>query len=71
MKSITRRLRVLRAERGLSQRETALQSGVQFARYQRIEAGYQMPSAADVIALAKVFQLAPGQVLEDLMEVHS
>lgn len=71
MKAVTRRLRVLRVERGLSQRETAVRAGLPEGRYQRIEAGYVTPSNDDLAALAKVFRLEPDQVLSDRSAVAS
>lgn len=52
---VNTRLRVLRAERGLSQLETATLSGISMNRYWRIENGYAQATTDEQDALAKVF----------------
>lgn len=57
------RLRVLRAERRLSQRDTAVKARMQsFDRYWRIEAGYAVPTEDEQAALAKVFRVPVDEV---------
>lgn len=48
------RLRVLRAEKGLSQLDTAIATEIKQYRYWRIENGYEIPSDDERAALAKV-----------------
>lgn len=49
---INTRLRVLRAERGLSQMETAAKAGLALNRYWRIENGYAEATESERQALA-------------------
>lgn len=48
------RLKVLRAERGVSQRAVASSAGIQFDRYWRIENGYAPAAAEEQAELARV-----------------
>lgn len=52
------RLRVLRAERHLSQMDTATAAGISHNRYWRIENGYAAPTTEERQALAAVFAVA-------------
>ncbi len=52
---VNTRLRVLRAERGLSQMDTAIKAGLALNRYWRIENGYSEATAEEKAALAKAF----------------
>ena len=52
------RLRVLRAEKGLSQLDTALKANIKHYRYWRIENGYEVPSDLERARLAKVLGVA-------------
>lgn len=61
---VNRRLRVLRAERDLSQMETAAQAQIALNRYWRIENGYAEPTEDEQDALAKVFGLAKVEVFQ-------
>lgn len=60
------RLRVLRAERGLSQMEVAAKAGMATNRYWRIENGYAEPTDDERTALAKkAFQVDVALVFPD------
>jgi transcriptional regulator with XRE-family HTH domain len=50
-----KRLRVLRAEHGLSQRDTAVKAKLALDRYWRIENGYAEPTPEERERLAGVF----------------
>lgn len=70
------RLRALRLERGLTQRELAESVGVGFPHISRIEAGRDVPSNALLDALARKLQTDPDELYllarrlpEDLSEV--
>lgn len=47
------RLRVLRAEKGLSQLDTAIKANIKEYRYWRIENGYEVPTDDERSALAR------------------
>lgn len=47
------RLRVLRAEKGLSQLDTAIKANIKHYRYWRIENGYEIPTDLERARLAK------------------
>jgi len=48
------RLRVLRADKGLSQLDTSIKAKIKHYRYWRIENGYEIPSQEERTRLAKV-----------------
>ena len=56
------RLRVLRAERRISQMDTAAKSGVTVGRIWRIENGYDDPTPAERAALAKFFRVDEQEI---------
>lgn len=58
MKAITKRLRVLRAEKGLNQTKVAQRARMSRDRYLRIELGYTEPSDTELARLARVFGVA-------------
>lgn len=58
------RLKVLRAEKRLSQLDTAIKAGIKEYRYWRIENGYEVPTPAERAALAKVFRVADADVFQ-------
>jgi transcriptional regulator with XRE-family HTH domain len=63
---VNTRLRVLRAERGLSQMETAAKAGLAVNRYWRIENGYSEPTDDERKALAKkAFELNVADVFPE------
>lgn len=51
------RLRVLRAERGITQIDLAIKAGVAQSAYWRIENGYDIPSDAVQARLARVLKV--------------
>ncbi len=57
MKRSTNRLRVLRAERVISQADLALRAGMKQTHYWRIENGYIEPSDAERARLAKALRI--------------
>lgn len=65
MKAITKRLRVLRAERGLSQREVIVRSKVPASRYWEIECGYREPTTEDLAAIAKALKCEPTDIVPE------
>ena len=52
------RLRVLRAEKGLSQLDTSIKANIKHYRYWRIENGYEVPTDAERARLAKALGVA-------------
>lgn len=63
MKAITKRFRMLRTERGLSQRETAARASIPMGRYWEIENGYREPDVDDLAKLARVFRCDVADIL--------
>lgn len=57
------RLKVLRAEKGLSQLDTSIKAGIKEYRYWRIENGYEQPTDDELDALARVFGVAKTDVI--------
>lgn len=56
------RLKVLRAECGKSQLDTARAAEIKEYRYWRIENGYEVPTDAERSALARVFGVGASDV---------
>ena len=71
MKAITRRLRILRAERDITQRDTAIKAGLSLSRYWEIENGYRDPDPAEVSAIARALKATPENVQPDLSHSSS
>jgi transcriptional regulator with XRE-family HTH domain len=65
MKAITKRLRILRAERGLTQREVVARSKGKMpsGRYWEIENGYREPTDADLAILADTLKCSPNDIV--------
>jgi transcriptional regulator with XRE-family HTH domain len=59
------RLRVLRAERGLSQMDTAVKAKIALHRYWQIENGYKDPEADERARLARVFKVSETDVFPE------
>lgn len=59
------RLRVLRAERGLSQMDTAAKAKLGLNRYWRIENGYSDPSPDERDAIAAAFEVTTGEAFPE------
>lgn len=51
------RLRVLRAEKGVTQIDLALKAGIALSRYWRIENGYEQPTDSERARLAKALRV--------------
>lgn len=62
------RLKVLRAERSLSQIELARRAHIPETRYWRIESGYDEPSEDDRRAIAKVLRVDESQLGFEMQE---
>lgn len=56
------RLRVLRAERDITQMDLALKAKIQKDRYWRIENSYEKPSADEIARLAKALKAEPAEL---------
>lgn len=56
------RLKVLRAEVGISQLDLALSAGMPRDRYWHIENGYAAPTAADASAIARVLKVEVADI---------
>lgn len=56
MKHITKRLRVLRTERDLTQRDLAIKAALPIGRYWEIENGYRAASQDEAERIAKVLK---------------
>lgn len=64
MKAITKRLRLLRTEKGLTQRDAALRAGMPIGRYWEIENGYRSPGDEDLGRLGLAFGIPANEVLD-------
>lgn len=75
MKAITRRLRVLRAAKPISQRDLAIKAKLPHGRYMEIERGYRSPEQAEIERIAKALNVAPTEIVSSpadlLREVQS
>lgn len=63
MKAITKRLRVLRAQATLNQRQVAAKAGITPLRYHEIERGYRKPEQKDLDGIAKALRCTPADIL--------
>jgi transcriptional regulator with XRE-family HTH domain len=61
-RKLKNRLRVLRAERGVTQLDLAPRAGLSPSRYWRIEHGYDQPTAAERARLAKALRVSVGDL---------
>lgn len=61
-------LKIARAKKGLTQKETAELADVTFANYNRIENGLSKPHAKTALKIAKVLDLDLGELLQALEE---
>jgi transcriptional regulator with XRE-family HTH domain len=66
MKAAPNRLRVLRAERRMSQMDTAEQAGLSMSRYWRIENGYVEPTSPERAALASALTVDEREIFPQL-----
>lgn len=71
-KGFGERLRQLREQRFLSQRDLAKAVGIEVAQISRYERGLYMPSAETLVDLARVLRVSVGQLLvgDDETEAH-
>jgi len=65
----TNRLKVLRAERHVSQRAVAVEAGIQFDRYWRIENGYAEAAVEERRSIAKVMGVPMSAIWPAAQEV--
>lgn len=56
------RLKVLRAERNVSQVDTAQKAGLEPNRYWRIEKGYRQPTSEELASIAAALGVAPTEL---------
>ena len=59
------RLRVLRAERAITQMDLARKIGLAVSNYWRIEKGYRHPSQAQRQALARALRVSQAEIWPD------
>jgi transcriptional regulator with XRE-family HTH domain len=69
MKEITRRLRIIRTERDLTQRDTAIKADLSVSKYWEIENGYRTPTDAEVSRLARALKVDPSAIIPAKSEV--
>jgi transcriptional regulator with XRE-family HTH domain len=69
MKEITRRLRLIRTERDLTQRDTAIKADISLSRYWEIENGYRRPTEAEVSRLARALKVDRAAIIAAESEV--
>ena len=56
----------LRIQHSLTQEEVAKRTGIAYNTYRRYEYGQAFPSAKAICALAKLYNLPPGELFEQL-----
>lgn len=56
-RKLPNRLKVVRAERSITQMDLALKAGLSRDRYWRIENGYEFPATAELSRLAKALKV--------------
>jgi len=65
MKGPKNRLRVIRADKGVSQLDVAMKAGVKEYRYWRIENRYVIPTDDERDAIAKALKVSVADVFPD------
>jgi transcriptional regulator with XRE-family HTH domain len=65
------RLRVLRAEREVTQMDLALKAGLSQSRYWRIENGYEQPTTTERAKLAKALRVEDVEELGFAVQVKA
>lgn len=65
MKTLTRRLRILRTIRALTQHETAIRARLPYGRYMQIENGYRLPSGEELTRIARVLKTTQDAILAE------
>lgn len=65
-KTATNRLRVLRAERDITQMDLALKARISHNRYWRIEAGYVTATDEELARIARALKATPQDVYPSL-----
>ena len=60
-------LQDLRISHGLTQQEVAKQTGISYGTYRRYEYGEEFPKKGALIALARLYGMSPGQLLDLLL----
>jgi len=63
MKAITKRLRLLRVDRGISQRDTAIKADLPYGRYMDIENAYRTPNNSEVARIARALKASPADIV--------
>ena len=56
----------LRISQKLTQQEVAKRTGIPYGTYRRYEYGEEFPKSDALVALAKLYGLAPGELFEEL-----
>ena len=64
LKYLSKNLRELRAETGLTQREVADKLDITYQSYQAYELGITVPTLQNFIKLAKLFEVSYEELLE-------
>ena len=60
-------LRELREARNFTQNEVAKWTGISYGTYRRYEYGEEFPKKGALIALARLYGMSPGQLLDLLL----
>jgi len=63
MRTLTRRLRILRTIRALTQRDTAIKARLPYGRYMDIENGYRVPSPEEMDQIARALKTTATAIL--------
>ncbi len=69
MKRFGEKLRVLRKQRGLTQKQVGDVLGVNRTHVTRMEKGQKTPNAAMIIKIARLFKVTTDQLMMDELEL--
>jgi transcriptional regulator with XRE-family HTH domain len=69
MSQIGQRAREIRQRRGESQEAVSRRAGLALTTYSRIENGHNEPSMGTLQAIARALEVAPGELIDPVLEV--
>ena len=70
MIDIAHRIKQLRTLKKLSQKEVALELGINQGQYSRIESGKVEPTLSSLDRIAKVFDISLSELLKDSVDIN-
>jgi transcriptional regulator with XRE-family HTH domain len=69
MKTLTKRLRILRAAANITQRDVAAKVEIPLQRYWEIENGYRVPTSTEKARIAKALKTSVAEAFDDTAAV--